>query len=208
VLPITAGGNAVSVLGDSNSSGSSAGPTSGSEAPTGSAATTTGEDGTAGGTQLLPSATAPVGVSGNAISVLGDSRTTDSSSSGSGSSDAVGTGSGTLGGTSGENGTLGGTQLAPSAVAPIGLSGNAISVLGDSDTTGSTAVVDPGTPIVPVTTGDTGGPVTGPAALSSSPISTLAYTGADSGPSFALMAIALLAGIALTFAGKMKHRIS
>jgi len=221
VLPIAAGGNAISVLGDSDSSGSSVGTTSGTAAPADGAATTTGVSGTASGTQLLPSATAPVGVSGNAISILGDANSNDSNATGSGSTGAESTGTdstgtdstGTESGstaraatTSGQAGTLSGTQLAPAMAAPIGLSGNAISILGDSDTTETTAVADPGTPTVPTTPGETTGPVAGPAALDIMPISTLAFTGANPGSTLAVVAAALLTGGAMTIASKMTHR--
>jgi hypothetical protein len=136
-LPITLGGNAISVLGDSTSSGSSATPPASGPAPTGN---TNGNVSLLGGTQALVDAHAPVTVSGNAISVIGDSGSAGSSV-GSGSPAGV-TGSASSGGsgtTSGDHSTLGGTQVLGDVSAPVNVTGNAISVAGDSSSTGSMA---------------------------------------------------------------------
>ena len=69
-LPITISGSGISVAGDSSSSGSSGSGSSGGSAPSGS---TSGSDSLLGGTQGLVGLNVPVTVSGNAISVLGDS---------------------------------------------------------------------------------------------------------------------------------------
>lgn len=199
-IPIGASGNAVSVLGDSTSSDSSTATSTGPAEATDSGASTTGESGTASGTQVAPAVTAPVGISGNAISVLGDSRTSDSTSGGSADSgDPAINESDT---TTGEDGTLGGTQIAPAITAPIGLSGNAITILGDSETTGSTTVASPGTPTTPT------GPTISPAALGMAPFGTLAETGTESAPAFAMVALALLAGFAMTVVGRIRQRRS
>ncbi len=136
-LPITLGGNAISVLGDSSSSGSSTTPPASGPAPSG---TTNGNVSLLGGTQALVDAHAPVTVSGNAISVIGDSGSS-SSTVGSGSpagatGSASSAGSGT---TSGDHSTLGGTQVLGDVSAPVNVTGNAISVAGDSTSTGSMA---------------------------------------------------------------------
>jgi hypothetical protein len=136
-LPITLGGNAISVLGDSSSSGSSATPPASAGAPTGN---TNGNVSLLGGTQALVDAHAPVTVSGNAISVIGDSGSSSSTvgsgspagATGSASSDGSGT-------TSGDHSTLGGTQVLGDVSAPVNVTGNAISVAGDSTSTGSMA---------------------------------------------------------------------
>ncbi len=136
-LPITLGGNAISVLGDSSSSGSSATPPAPGSAPSG---TTNGNVSLLGGTQALVDAQAPVTVSGNAISVVGDSGSASSmvgsgspaGATGSASSDGSGT-------TSGNDSTLGGTQVLGGASAPVTVTGNAISAAGDSTSTGSVA---------------------------------------------------------------------
>ena len=136
-LPVTLGGNAISVLGDSSSSGSSATPPASAAAPTGN---TNGNVSLLGGTQALVDAHAPVTVSGNAISVIGDSGSAGSTvgsgspagATGSASSDGSGT-------TSGDHSTLGGTQVLGNVSAPVNVTGNAISVAGDSTSDGSFA---------------------------------------------------------------------
>lgn len=73
-LPITAGGNAVSVLGDSTVSGQSAATPAGA-APAGVVPVTSGIDGILGGTQIAPVVSLPITLGGNAVSVIGDSTT-------------------------------------------------------------------------------------------------------------------------------------
>lgn len=209
IVPITAGGNAVSVLGDSSSSGAM----SASTMSTQSAAdepTTTGEDGAASGTQVAPLLIAPVGASGNAISVLGDSESTGGTSTGSDAvttTPATGTeGSGTAGadtaGTTGNDGVISGTQLLPTLAAPIALNDNAISALGDS---GTPAAVDPGTaPTTPVTV--PAAATAGGTMLAGLAATRLAYTGSDAAPALAGAFMALLAGAAATLIGTMKRR--
>ena len=158
-LPVTVGGNAISVLGDSASTGT---PT---EAPAGGAAdavpagsatgTTSGDDGILGGTQVVPSVGLPVTVGGNAVSVIGDS-----SSTGSTTAPAVGSGIGSTtdgAATSGDDSVAGGTQVIPTVTTPVTVGGNAISVVGDSASTGTTA----GTGTTDTGTGSTGGTTSG-----------------------------------------------
>ncbi|PZU36474.1 MAG: hypothetical protein DI573_13585 [Microbacterium sp.] len=76
--PVTVGGNAVSVLGDSASAGAtSGGAIPGSAGTDGTGPATSGADSILGGTQLSLPLVAPVTVGGNAISVIGDSTTTE-----------------------------------------------------------------------------------------------------------------------------------
>jgi hypothetical protein len=123
-VPINVGGNAISGIGDSSSSGSS---TSGGSGGTSSSGSTSGEDSLLGGTQAIVDGYVPITVSGNAISVIGDSSSEGSSFEGS-----SGSGEGGSATTSGKDGILGGTQIVGDAFAPITVSGNAISVAGDS----------------------------------------------------------------------------
>lgn len=202
IVPVTAGGNAVSVLGDSSSSNaSSAAATPIVGDSTGS--TTTGEDGTASGTQLMPDLIAPIGVSGNSVSVLGDSESTGSTSGTSEAPTASDAGSSSTGTTTGEGGTASGTQVAPRFMAPIALSDNAISVLGDS---GAPGVVDPGTTAVtpPATTptGANGGGTM----LASLAATRLAYTGAEAATGLGVAVMALLTGLAATVFARLKQR--
>jgi hypothetical protein len=149
--PVTVGGNAVSVLGDSTTDRSSTGGTGGTGTGlSGSEPITAGDDSILSGTQLSLPLVAPVAIGGNAVSVLGDSTTTGATSGGAvpGSADPNGTGSAT----SGHDSILSGTQLRPALVAPATVGGNAVSVLGDSTTTGpatgptSAGTTDPGDP--------------------------------------------------------------
>ncbi|MBN9181470.1 MAG: DUF320 domain-containing protein, partial [Microbacterium sp.] len=147
-IPVNLHGTAVSVVGDSASTGG--GSTSGTApaAPAPAAASTTdGADGVASGTQAPIAVNVPVNVAGNGISVLGDS-----SSSGPGSTPAAAPAATAPVSTSGTDSILGGTQLPIALNVPVGLGGNAISVLGDSTSGGTTAGT--GTP------GTTGGNTT------------------------------------------------
>jgi len=158
-LPVTVGGNAISVLGDSSSTGSNSTVDGPGDAATGGA-TTGGSEAVLGGTQVLPDVTLPVTVGGNAVSIVGDSSSTGSNSTVDGPGDAA-TGGATTGGS---DGVLGGTQLIPVVDVPITIGGNAISVLGDSETEAPTTVVvpaeptQPGTPVEPGTPVDPGTP--------------------------------------------------
>ncbi|RNE56520.1 hypothetical protein EEJ31_13545, partial [Cryobacterium tepidiphilum] len=131
--PVVVDGNAISLLGDSSSSGSTTDATP-SGTDTGGA-TTSGSDGIASGTQIAPDAAAPVTVDGNAISLLGDTSTSGSSANGSNST----AGNSAPATTDGTDGTASGTQVAPDADSPVSVEGNAISLLGDTSTTGSSA---------------------------------------------------------------------
>ena len=82
----------------------------------------------------------PMTVGGNAISGIGDSTSTDATTV-----VAPGTGGGSAT-TDGSDGLLGGTQLVPDLSLPITIGGNAISVIGDSETDGSTTIVVPTDP--------------------------------------------------------------
>ncbi len=86
---------------------------------------------------------APVTVTGNAVSVIGDSTVIG----GAGSGHHGTTGGGTILSpvTSGEDGILSGNQLIPVINLPITIGGNAVSVIGDS------TVINPGTPGTPGT---------------------------------------------------------
>ena len=150
-IPVTVSGDAISVIGDSSSEGSSFPGASGA-GDTGTASTS-GKEGILGGSQVVGDVNTPVTVSGNAISVLGDSSSnsaTAAGASGSGSSAPSGT-------TSGTDSVLGGTQVLADAGAPVTVGGNAISVVGDSSSTGSsTSTPATGGSGTATTTGDDG----------------------------------------------------
>ncbi|MGR0218305.1 chaplin family protein [Agromyces sp. ZXT2-6] len=142
VAPVTVGGNAVSVIGDAESSDATTVVNAGSGS--GGDARTSGEDSILGGTQILPDLSLPVTVGGNAVSVIGDAESSDATT-------VVNAGSGSGGDarTSGEDSILGGTQILPDLSLPVTVGGNAVSVVGDSTTGGSTTVVTPTDPTQP-----------------------------------------------------------
>ena len=157
VLPVTLGGNAVSVLGDAESTDAATSqpaeaPAAAPAAPEAPAPTTSGSDSILGGTQGVVNVAAPVTVGGNAISVLGDADSTKATTTA-----PAGTGNGSTGGatTDGTDGILGGTQVLAPITAPITAGGNAISVLGDADSTKATTTAPAGTG-----NGSTGGATT------------------------------------------------
>jgi LPXTG-motif cell wall-anchored protein len=164
-VPVTIGGNAVSVLGDSSSSDSAVSPAPASDAPaSGSAssgsdgsAVTSGEDGVASGNQVLPDLFAPITAGGNAIAVAGDAT-----SSGSAVTGGTASGSGSPATTTGDDGIAGGNQIVPVVGLPITLGGNAVCVVGDCTTGGSIVTpTDPTGPTDPTDPTDPTGP-TGP----------------------------------------------
>ena len=149
-VPVTIGGNAISVIGDSESThattGTNGGTGNGHSGDT--AGTTNGDDSLLGGTQANAPIDVPVTVGGNAISVLGDSESTDAT---------TGNGGGSSGGdavTGGSDSILGGTQVLLPISLPITVGGNAISVIGDSETTSPTTPGNPGEPTEPGTPTD------------------------------------------------------
>src|SRR5690606_21290985 len=72
-LPVTVGGNAISGVGDSTSTGSAVMPgTSGTDG----VALTSGDNALLGGSQLVLPVSLPITLGGNAIAVIGDSTTT------------------------------------------------------------------------------------------------------------------------------------
>ncbi|HBS73946.1 MAG TPA: hypothetical protein DEB55_06085, partial [Microbacterium sp.] len=128
--PVTVSGNAISVLGDSESTDASAGTTGDDTSGDHTAAMTSGDDSVTGGTQVVAPVDVPVTVGDNAISVIGDSESTDATTgtTGNGSGDTAGT-------TNGDDSLLGGTQVIAPLDLPVTVGGNAISVLGDSEST-------------------------------------------------------------------------
>jgi hypothetical protein len=128
VAPIVASGNAISILGDSSTEGTSTGtmPTEGTT--NGTTAGTTGEDGIAGGNQVMPDANLPITIGGNSISLIGDTSTEGTST---GTMPTEGTTNGTTASTTGEDGIAGGNQVAPDVNAPVTVTGNDVSVIRD-----------------------------------------------------------------------------
>ncbi|MGC5077180.1 hypothetical protein, partial [Agrococcus sp. DT81.2] len=127
-VPVTVGGNAIGVLGDASSESS----TASTEASQPSGATTSGDGRLLSGTVGVVDVAAPVTLGGNAVAVLGDASSEGStveSWSSAGSDGAT---------TSGDDGVLSGTQVVADVLAPVTLGGNAVAVLGDASSEGST----------------------------------------------------------------------
>ena len=135
-VPVTVSGNSVSVVGDSRSSrhhhDKAAVRPSRDGATRAGSTSTSGADSLAGGTQVVAPVSVPVTVGGNAVSVIGDSRSSDGGTgAASGGSDSAGIGSTS---TSGEDSLAGGTQVVAPVSVPVTVGGNALSVPGDSNT--------------------------------------------------------------------------
>ena len=159
--PVDASGNQVTVIGDGNeSAGDGEGPRA-EASPSADVDHTDGEDGLVSGNQVDADVEAPVDVSGNQVTVIGDGNTSGGASSESGacgSSDA-GSGDSTSGPegdtTSGEDGTGSGNQLDVGPSAPVDASDNQVTLIGDGNQSGD----DPGDgndPGEPETPGDDG----------------------------------------------------
>jgi hypothetical protein len=144
-VPVTVGGNAISVIGDTTSTGAITTPATGNGTGTAGAgeATTDGADSILGGAQVIAPIDVPVTVGGNAISLIGDSTSTDATVSTPAAGD---TGDAT---TSGSDGILGGIQVLLPVTAPITIGGNAVSVIGDSETTAPIVPAVPADPTEP-----------------------------------------------------------
>ncbi|MCK2033193.1 chaplin family protein, partial [Microbacterium sp. KSW4-4] len=129
-LPVTVTDNAISLTEDSTTSTPAAAPpqSAAPQAPDAAGVLsldTDGLDGVLSGTQALVAVNAPVTVSGNAISLLGDSESAAEGESAAAPAPAPATGSST----SGEDGTASGTQVVAPVTAPVSVGGNAISLL-------------------------------------------------------------------------------
>src|SRR5690606_1709992 len=96
------------------------------------AADTTGEDGLLSGTQALLDVKLPVTISGTSLSVIGDSTSQSAATSAPAPAPAPAAPAPAPASTSGENGVASGTQALVTVTVPVTVSGNAISVVGDS----------------------------------------------------------------------------
>ncbi|WP_377642195.1 hypothetical protein [Oryzobacter terrae] len=221
VAPVTVGGTAVSVVGDSHTEGAQTASSGGAGADAGDASTS-GEESVLGGNQGTAPVTAPVSVGGTAVSLVGDATSSGATTSG-GAPSRGSTGGGTTGG---EDSVLGGNQATAPVTAPVTVGGNAVSVVGDASTEGGTTTpggtgpsvpvdpTDPGVPTDPADPVDTSGPGevvddATPAGSSSGSASTrtvsrvatadgLARTGAEAAPLLAAaLALVLLGALLL-----------
>ncbi|MCG7418197.1 DUF320 domain-containing protein [Microbacterium sp. ACRRU] len=188
-VPVTVGGNAISVIGDSHTEGAdtTGGSTSGGH--TGDI-DTNGGDSLLGGNQLITPVSLPITIGGNAVSGIGDSTTEGATTTG-------GTSGGLLGDitTDGGDSLLGGNQLITPISLPITIGGNAVSVIGDSTTVGSETGT-PGTPGTPGTSVVTGSVASVSSVSAMAPMASgdraLAATGVETGVAWGLLNVALI----------------
>jgi hypothetical protein len=157
--PVNASGNQVTVIGQRNhttstGSSSTASPAATSGGSSGSP-TTSGQNGIGSGNQTAVGAQAPINVSGNQVTVIGQDNTTHSSGSASTRGSGGSSGSPT---TSGESGIGSGNQTGITVLAPINVSCNQVTVIGQDNTSqcaGGSSASAPTTG-TPVTTGQNG----------------------------------------------------
>ncbi|HET7683350.1 MAG TPA: chaplin family protein [Marmoricola sp.] len=133
--PIDLSGNQVTVVGHDNTVQSTGSATTTEPAPesTSTSPTTSGEDGIASGNQTGVEVEAPVNVSGNQVTAVGDDNTVQSTGSSSTSEPAVSSGS-TGATTSGEDGIASGNQTGVDVQVPINVSCNQVTVIGHDNT--------------------------------------------------------------------------
>ncbi|EPD85890.1 hypothetical protein HMPREF1529_00905 [Microbacterium sp. oral taxon 186 str. F0373] len=137
-VPVTVAGNGISVLGDATSTDAQTSSPSPSVSVGGGDASTSGSDGTGSGTQALVDVVLPVNLGGNAVSVLGDATTTSAATSQpttAAAPTAEPSTTAAASSTGGADSILGGTQGVVDAAAPVTVGGNAVSVLGDAEST-------------------------------------------------------------------------
>ena len=135
--PVSIVDNALSVIGDSTVVEAPPAPvTAPAPAPPAPAeANTSGEDGIASGNQAIVSVDVPVTVTDNAVSVIGDSTVVNTAPApATAPTEATAPNEGPV--TTGEDGILSGNQVLASVTAPITVSGNAVSGIGDSTVVG------------------------------------------------------------------------
>ncbi|MGD9606721.1 MAG: chaplin family protein [Leucobacter sp.] len=144
-IPIEVAGNAISVLGSSSTEAPASPAPAPEPEPAPAEAVTGGSDGIGSGSQAVVEVAVPVTVSGNAVSVLGESRVSGDGGSPSpapsgGAADPVAL----L--TNGSSGLLGGSQVAVPISIPLTVGGNGVAILGQSAVTGTTPApgADPG----------------------------------------------------------------
>ena len=218
-LPVTIGGNALSIIGDATSVGAVTEASAAESAPV--EAVTNGQDSLGGGSQAIIDVDVPVTVGGNAVSVIGDATTVDAITETDAApaapvaeeapaaepvADAP-----VVGVTDGSDSILGGTQGIVAVDAPVTVGGNAVSVIGDATTIGAVTGTpgtpgEPGTPGTPGVPGSPGAPAgaampTGmPASAASGSGSMLAATGVAELPIvlIPLAVLLMLAGVVAT----------
>lgn len=148
-IPVDLSGNSISLLGNANTEQIHE-EVSQQEQPVAenSGVNTSGADAVAGGNQVQVPVSLPIAIEGNAISLTGDASTSSATSSETSSNVP-----GSVSSTDGSDGLLGGNIITLPISVPLDLSGNAISIIGDSSssTSESPVVEETPVPVTPVT---------------------------------------------------------
>jgi len=129
--PVNLSGNQITVIGQHNHASSAGAAQTGSGGTTTGSPTTSGEHGIGSGNQTAVDAQAPINVSGNQVTVIGQDNDVKSAS---GTSTPGGGAASSSPTTSGEHGIASGNQTAVDAQAPINVSGNQVTVIGQDNT--------------------------------------------------------------------------
>ena len=204
--PVNVSGNQVTVIGQDNTSSSQGGSATANGAGTTTGDwTTSGANGVLSGNQTGIDVVAPINASGNQATVVGQDNTLTATGGSAAPTGSTGPGATTTG----EGGLGSGNQTPVGVQAPVDVSGNQVTVVGqdntDSSTGGSTSggpgggggTTPPGTGTVSPPTGGGSGPQAGP----SPSAGVLPSTGAPSG----VVGIAM-AGLLLLLAGGLLCR--
>lgn len=137
-VPVNLSGNQVTVIGQDNvtatTSGSATDTRGADSGMAGPGATTSGEDGIVSGNQTGVAVLVPADVTGNQVTVVGQDNTVESTGG-----STTGTPSGPGQTTSGEDGIGSGNQTPVTVLAPVDVSGNQVTVIGQDNTVESTS---------------------------------------------------------------------
>ena len=141
LVPVNVSGNQVTVIGQHNTltslGGSSTGGSGGTTTTSSGSPTTSGQDGLGSGNQTGVTALVPVDVSGDQVTVIGQHNTVTSlggsSTGGSGGTTTTTTSSGSPT-TSGQSGIGSGNQTGVTALVPVNVSGDQVTVIGQDNT--------------------------------------------------------------------------
>src|SRR3954470_1174736 len=126
--PVNVSGNQVTVIGQDNHATSTGAASAPSAAPAGSP-TTSGLHGIGSGNQTAVHALAPVNVSGNQVTVIGQHNTATATGGSAASHGSSGSPT-----TTGQGGIGSGNQTGITALVPVNVSGNQVTVIGQDNT--------------------------------------------------------------------------
>jgi len=131
--PVNASGNQLTVIGqDNHATSAGAASTPAASTSSGGSPTTSGLHGIGSGNQTAVHALAPVNVSGNQVTIIGQRNTT--TATGGAAAPQRSSGSPT---TTGQSGIGSGNQTGVTALVPVNVSGNQVTVIGQDNTVSS-----------------------------------------------------------------------